>query len=450
MRGYCVGDFNKFDGIVVLLSIVELIVAPPPFLSGKGDDKLTALIAPHVPALPRLQARTLVGGHGEAAQAHPPDVRRHHYFALLLALFMYIYSLLGMQFFANRLRFDDLGYPKRPGDEGYDDAEVPRCHYDTLLWSFTTIFQILSGENWNANMYDGWRAAGPIAVLYYVSLITLGMFIVMNLFMAILLSNFGSDKLHGDKDGGETEGAIEGDAADACEATAEGDEEKEAELRPTGEAAAGPHALRRRIRQAAGAELSAEEARALGGDEGPTILPRTRGRRPRPSPTRASPSSRSTRADRELMMGPDHPVRLGVAKLVDEKMFDHVVMVLIIVSSLLLLGRVAVRQPRGPDGGEPRWRQHRLHRALPARDVGEDHRDRLRHAAAPYMRSGWNVLDFLTIIVSVIALAVSDVPSLKSLRSLRAMRALRPLRMIKRAPACARSSTCCCARSRPR
>ena len=72
-------------------------------------------------------------------------------------------------------------------------------HLPTLLWSFTTIFQILSGENWNANMYDGWRAAGPIAVLYYVSLITLGMFIVMNLFMAILLSNFGSDKLHGDE-----------------------------------------------------------------------------------------------------------------------------------------------------------------------------------------------------------------------------------------------------------
>ena len=187
VRGYCVSDFNKFDGVVVLLSIVELIVAPPPFLSGKEatNSPLSSLrtfrlfrvfkLARSWEAMSRLLKLIL---------QTCADI---FYFALLLALFMYIYSLLGMQFFANRLRFDDFGYPKRPGDEGYEDAEVPRAHYDTLLWSFTTIFQILSGENWNANMYDGWRAAGPIAVLYYVSLITLGMFIVMNLFIAFAL-----------------------------------------------------------------------------------------------------------------------------------------------------------------------------------------------------------------------------------------------------------------------
>jgi len=56
-----------------------------------------------------------------------------------------------------------------------------------------TIFQILSGENWNGVMYDGWRALGSGAVVYFISLIVLGMFIVMTLFLAILLNNFGSD-----------------------------------------------------------------------------------------------------------------------------------------------------------------------------------------------------------------------------------------------------------------
>ena len=37
--------------------------------------------------------------------------------------------------------------------------KVPRSHFDTFLWSFITIFQILTGENWNTVMY-GMRATG--------------------------------------------------------------------------------------------------------------------------------------------------------------------------------------------------------------------------------------------------------------------------------------------------
>ncbi|RLN91051.1 hypothetical protein BBJ28_00004364 [Nothophytophthora sp. Chile5] len=51
-------------------------------------------------------------------------------------------------------------------------------------------YQILTGENWNAVMLDGWRASGWSAVLYFISLVVLGNFIVLNLFLAILLGNF--------------------------------------------------------------------------------------------------------------------------------------------------------------------------------------------------------------------------------------------------------------------
>ena len=105
------------------------------------------------------------------------------YFAFLLSLFMYIYSMIGMQFFANRLRFDENGFRVRPGTPGYDDAEVPRSHFDTLLWAFTTIFQVLSGENWNSCIRYVARRRYRRRV-YYISLILFGLFIVMNLFMA--------------------------------------------------------------------------------------------------------------------------------------------------------------------------------------------------------------------------------------------------------------------------
>ena len=36
--------------------------------------------------------------------------------------------------------------------------DLRRAHFDTFLWSFLTIFQIMTGENWNTVMYDGMKA----------------------------------------------------------------------------------------------------------------------------------------------------------------------------------------------------------------------------------------------------------------------------------------------------
>lgn len=63
-------------------------------------------------------------------------------FGLLLLLFMFIYSLIGLQFFANHFHFDEDGEVIGIGREGYDDAHVPRSNFDTLLNAFTTIFVV--------------------------------------------------------------------------------------------------------------------------------------------------------------------------------------------------------------------------------------------------------------------------------------------------------------------
>lgn len=70
-------------------------------------------------------------------------------FGLLLLLFMFIYVLLGVQFFANRFHFGKDGKVIRIGEEGYDDAEVPRSNFDTLLHAFVTVFEasdVFGGE----------------------------------------------------------------------------------------------------------------------------------------------------------------------------------------------------------------------------------------------------------------------------------------------------------------
>jgi len=119
-------------------------------------------------------------------------------FAILLLIFIFIYALIGMQIFANRMHFHpDSGNVIRYGEPGYDEAEIPRSNFDTFAQAMTTVFQVLSGENWNSIMYDGRRATSSMSVAYFISLVVLGVFIVMSLFLAILLKNFESEGREG-------------------------------------------------------------------------------------------------------------------------------------------------------------------------------------------------------------------------------------------------------------
>lgn len=52
-----------------------------------------------------------------------------------------------------------------------------------------------------------------------------------------------------------------------------------------------------------------------------------------------------------------------------------------------------------------------------------------------YIRSPWNVLDFMTVVVGNLLMLVGDASgNFKSLKSLRTLRALRPIRMASRWP----------------
>ena len=43
---------------------------------------------------------------------------------------MYIYSLIGMQLFANRMHFDPItGRRIDIGEEGWEDADIPRSNF---------------------------------------------------------------------------------------------------------------------------------------------------------------------------------------------------------------------------------------------------------------------------------------------------------------------------------
>jgi hypothetical protein len=53
------------------------------------------------------------------------------------------------------------------------------------------VFQVLISDNWDETMFIIARAKGWIAIVYFVSLIVIGVLFFLNIFLAILLENFG-------------------------------------------------------------------------------------------------------------------------------------------------------------------------------------------------------------------------------------------------------------------
>ena len=64
---------------------------------------------------------------------------------------------------------------------------LPRSTFDTFLDACMSIFQMLTGENWNSLMYDVVYTNGPGAVFFFLAVMILGGFIMLNLFLAVML-----------------------------------------------------------------------------------------------------------------------------------------------------------------------------------------------------------------------------------------------------------------------
>jgi Ca2+-binding EF-hand superfamily protein len=94
------------------------------------------------------------------------------YIASLAGLFMFIFSVLGMQLFGGK--FDDFDHK-------------PRAHYDSFTMAFTTTFQVMTFDSWQIVMYDGIRATGGASALYFVVWVIVGSMVMLNLLLVIIL-----------------------------------------------------------------------------------------------------------------------------------------------------------------------------------------------------------------------------------------------------------------------
>ena len=154
-RDYCNDSFNIFDGTVVIISIVELIINS--FTDGKaGGGAISSLRAIRLLRVFKL-ARSWTSFR-DLLQKMVITLKDINFFGLLLILFMIIFTLLGMELFAYKVKFDLDGKPILDGDVMNTEGEYPRTSFNTFGLGFTTIFIVFIGEDWNSVMYDHHRS----------------------------------------------------------------------------------------------------------------------------------------------------------------------------------------------------------------------------------------------------------------------------------------------------
>uniref|UniRef100_A0A3Q1AMK9 Voltage-dependent L-type calcium channel subunit alpha n=1 Tax=Amphiprion ocellaris TaxID=80972 RepID=A0A3Q1AMK9_AMPOC len=176
LQAYFVSLFNRFDCFVVCGGITETILVELEIMSPLGISVFRCVrllrifkVTRHWQSLSNLVASLLNSMKSIAS------------LLLLLFLFIIIFSLLGMQVFGGKFNFDE--------------TQTKRSTFDNFPQALLTVFQILTGEDWNAVMYDGIMAyggpssSGMIVCFYFIILFICGNYILLNVFLAIAVDN---------------------------------------------------------------------------------------------------------------------------------------------------------------------------------------------------------------------------------------------------------------------
>lgn len=171
-KKYVADNFNNFDAFIVIMSYVELVV--PQDESGEGGGGLGMLRAFRLLRIFKIiksweSLKVLLSTVFDSLQAITN-------LGVLIVLFLFIFALLCKQFFSEPL-LDDGG-------------EVSRYSFGDTYTALITMFIILTGENWNEVMILVISNKKSFAPAYlFISMMLLGNFMLLNLFLAILLKS---------------------------------------------------------------------------------------------------------------------------------------------------------------------------------------------------------------------------------------------------------------------
>ena len=168
-EGYWSEPFNRFDGIVVTLSCVDVVTSYLHIDIGVDAQVLRAFRLLRVFKLARSWSSLyLVIRSVLATFANLRDL------FLVLVLLLFVFALLAMQLFGCS------------GTGGHCELQLERNLYDSIEHAMITVFIVVTGENWN-NMWRETHTLGMWTGLYYAVVVAVGDYIVLNLVIAVVI-----------------------------------------------------------------------------------------------------------------------------------------------------------------------------------------------------------------------------------------------------------------------
>uniref|UniRef100_A0A8C1YXP0 Voltage-dependent L-type calcium channel subunit alpha n=1 Tax=Cyprinus carpio TaxID=7962 RepID=A0A8C1YXP0_CYPCA len=175
-RAYFMSIFNRFDCFVVTIGILEIILVVSNIMTPLGISVMRCIRLLRLFKLTRYWTSL-----NNLVASLLNSVKSIASLLLLLFLFIVIFSLLGMQVFGGKFNFPD--------------RVIQRSNFDNFPQALISVFQVLTGEEWDSIMYNGIMAhGGPqspgiLVSIYFIILYVCGNFVLLNVFLAIAVDN---------------------------------------------------------------------------------------------------------------------------------------------------------------------------------------------------------------------------------------------------------------------
>ncbi|XP_014842971.1 PREDICTED: voltage-dependent L-type calcium channel subunit alpha-1D-like isoform X11 [Poecilia mexicana] len=379
LQAYFVSLFNRFDCFVVCGGITETILVELEIMSPLGISVFRCVrllrifkVTRHWQSLSNLVASLLNSMKSIAS------------LLLLLFLFIIIFSLLGMQVFGGKFNFDE--------------TQTKRSTFDNFPQALLTVFQILTGEDWNAVMYDGIQAyggpssSGMVVCFYFIILFICGNYILLNVFLAIAVDNLADAESLNTDEGDKKEDKKDDEKDEKEEEEEDNDENGGDEEDP--EVPSGPRPVI--------ADLVKKEK----------IIPIPEG-------------------SAFFIFSSTNPVRVFCHQLINHHIFTNLILVFIMLSSVSLAAEDPIRNfsARNIVLGYADYvftSMFTFEIVLKMTTYGA-----FLHKGA-FCRNYFNLLDLLVVGVSLVSFGIQS-SAISVVKILRVLRVLRPLRAINRA-----------------
>ncbi|XP_048871241.1 sodium channel, voltage-gated, type I-like, alpha [Brienomyrus brachyistius] len=169
--------WNISDTVIVVLTLIEPLIEKVDGLSVLRSFRLVRVFK-LAKSWPTLNVLIKIIGNSVGALSN---------LTFVLGIIVFIFAVVGMQIFGKDYRDCTCKITA--------DCELPRWHMSDFLHSFLIVFRVLCGE-WIETMWDCMEVSGQgMCLVFFMMVLVIGNLVVLNLFLALLLSSFSTDNL---------------------------------------------------------------------------------------------------------------------------------------------------------------------------------------------------------------------------------------------------------------